>query len=112
MQYTRGALRAAVLAGARTGALAGGTVEACEERAEGVLRGETGLLRGPYGADAHVTCARLAGTVRASGIVTVAWWFEYLPPVELRVSAESAVEAESLADHMDSLPSNGLSLSE
>ncbi len=111
MHYTRGALRAAVVAGVRAGALVGGTAESCENRAESVLRGDSGLLRGPYGSDARVECRLVDERMEASGSVTVSWWIEVLPPIALRVSAEAVAEGLPTADPTDLPPSSGWLLS-
>ena len=107
MHYTRGALRSAVSAGARAGALAGGTIEACESRAELVLRGESRLLRGPYGSDARVLCVRLGGTIEAIGTVTGSWWIDEFPAVRLRVTAEATIESVTQPDLAGLQPSSG-----
>jgi hypothetical protein len=92
MQYTRSALAAATAAGARTGGLLGGTAALCEARAEEALRGEHGLLRGPYAADARVLCARSDGVVVATATVTARWWVDLLPPITIRVSTDAVTE--------------------
>jgi hypothetical protein len=107
MHFTRGVLQAAAHAGARAGALADGTSELCELRAETMLRGESGLLRGPYGSDARISCLMLGDTVRASGRATVAWWIDVLPPVELQVAAEAAIESTPDAERVGSHRWNG-----
>ncbi len=107
MHYTRGALRAAVVAGVRAGALVGGTAEVCEVRAEAVLRGDSGLLRGPYGSNALVECSLVDERIEASGSATVSWWIDVLPPMVLRVSAEAVVEGLPSADPTDLPPWNG-----
>ena len=109
MQYTRGALRAAATAGVRSGALVGGTAELCEIRAAAVLRGDGGLLRGPYGSDARVECRQIDARVEASGSATVAWWIDVLPPVVLQVSAEAVAERLPTTDPVDLQQWNGLS---
>ena len=107
IHYTAGALQAAAAAGARSGALLDGTVEGCEERAADVLRGEFGLLRGPYASGAAVVCRDLGERVEAVGSVTLAWWLDGLPSVTIRTRADAAVESSVTVPLEGSQPSNG-----
>jgi hypothetical protein len=104
VQYTGGALQAATDLGARAGAVIGGTPDACRRRAEEVLRGEGGLLRGPYGRLVSVTCREVGERIEATASATLPWWLDVLPPVSLEITSEAVAERVE-----DSPPSNGLS---
>ena len=107
MHYTRGAMQAAAVAGARSGALAGGTAESCHARAEDVLHGENGLLRGPYADSASVACAYADGLMEAVGTASLHWWLDVLLAVSVRVIAHAVLEDPTSAVSTDLPPSSG-----
>jgi hypothetical protein len=93
MQYAHGAIRTAVDEGARYGAFVGNTVIECRERADAVLRGEAGLLRGAMGETIQVRCEVGGDVMRAVASGTFEWWFGGLPQVDVRVVGEALIEA-------------------
>ncbi|MDJ0961455.1 MAG: hypothetical protein QNJ88_12415 [Acidimicrobiia bacterium] len=92
MQYGRGAVRTALDEGARYGALLGNDGEDCEQRAEMVLRGDSGLLRGTLGDSITVTCQVVGDTMRATAVGTFDWWVGGLPPVEFTMIGDAVAE--------------------
>jgi hypothetical protein len=74
MQYTAGAVRAAAAAGARSGAMFPASADDCLAAAEAVLRGESGLLRGPIGREAAVHCSVNADHVAVVVSARVPWF--------------------------------------
>jgi hypothetical protein len=92
VHYVGLSMRAAADAGARAGALVGGSTDSCAARAEAVLRGPGGLLRGPYGSEVGVDCRRIDGSMEATASVVLRWWWDVLGPIPLRVTSESVLE--------------------
>ena len=107
IQYTRCALQAAADAGARTGAVVGGTTGDCQRRAESVLHGEGGLLRGSLGETAVVRCSRDERLVEATGSASLGWWLDLLSRVTVEARAHAVVENPQLGPAEASQPSSG-----
>lgn len=93
MQYGRGAIRTAVDEGARYGAFLGNGIDECVDRAEQVLRGDSGLLRGTMGDSISVACELDADVMRATATGTFDWWVGGLPPIDVQLVGEAVVEA-------------------
>lgn len=74
IQYQLGAVRVAVDEGARHGAAAGSLTEDCKRRAESIIRGESGLLRGSLGEGIEVTCREVGGEMIATATGVSPWW--------------------------------------
>ena len=91
MTFTRGAVRAAVEEGARTGARSDDPVAACEARARAVLSG----LLGPSarsGVAVRCTVAGVPPAVRAHADGTLVPWWPGLPGLAFATDASSARE--------------------
>lgn len=93
LQYGQGAIRTAVDEGARYGAFLGNGLAECEDRAETVLRGETGLLRGSIGDSIVVRCEVDGDLMRATATGTFEWWIGGLPDVDVNMVGEAVIEA-------------------
>ena len=93
MQYGQGAIRTAVDEGARYGAFLGSSTIECEQRANSVLRGEHGLLRGTLGDSIVVRCEIDADVMKASATGTFDWWVGGLPAVQITMIGEAVIEA-------------------
>jgi hypothetical protein len=92
MQYGHGAVRAAVDEAARVGALLGNAEADCRERAEDMLRGDGGLLRGPIGDSVELTCASDGVVMQATATGTFDWWVGGFPAVSFRLEAQAPLE--------------------
>jgi len=92
LQYGQGAIRTAVDEGARYGAFVGNGQEECEARADDVLRGDSGLLRGTLGDTIVVRCEIDGAVMRAIATGTFDWWIGGLPAVDVRMAGEAVVE--------------------
>ena len=92
MQYGQGAVRTALDEGARYGAFLGNDGGDCEQRAEMVLRGDTGLLRGTLGDSITVTCGVVGDTMQATAIGSFDWWVGGLPAVEFTMVGVAVIE--------------------
>ncbi len=92
MQYGRGAVRTALDEGARYGAFLGNDWEDCERRAEMVLRGDTGLLRGTLGESIVVTCGVVGDVMQATAVGSFEWWVGGLPAVDFAMVGEAVLE--------------------
>jgi hypothetical protein len=93
MQYGQGAIRTALDEGARYGAFLGNTVVECENRAEAVLHGDAGLLRGSLGDTIAVRCEIDGDLMRAVATGSFDWWLGGLPDVDIRMVGEAVIEA-------------------
>ena len=95
-QYVRGATQLAADEGARFGSALGGDALVCEARAELVLRGSHGLLRGPAGDAVAVTCfvdASGGSTVMvAVGAGILSAWLPGWGSIPFRIESRSVVE--------------------
>jgi hypothetical protein len=91
-QYGGGAIRAAVDEGARWGAALGRTADECAERADRILRGESGLLRGGLGESIVVTCGDAGGVMVARATGQFDWWVGGLPKIDIDIEGRSVVE--------------------
>lgn len=94
MQYGRGAIRTAVDEGSRYGAFLGNSTLDCKQRADAVLRGDHGLLRGTLGDSIAVTCEVDVDVMRATAVGTFDWWIGGLPDVEVRMIGEAVLEGD------------------
>jgi hypothetical protein len=92
MQYGQGAIRTALDEGARYGAFLGNGSADCEQRAEHVLRGESGLLRGTLGDSIVVRCEAVGDVMQATATGSFDWWVGGLPAVDFTMVGESVVE--------------------
>jgi hypothetical protein len=92
MQYGQGAIRTAVDEGARYGAFLGNSRDECESRAEDVLRGDSGLLRGTLGDTIVVQCEVDGELMRATATGTFDWWIGGLPSIDVRMIGEAVIE--------------------
>ena len=92
MQYGQGAIRTAVDEAARFGAFLGSDELACEERAERVLHGDGGLLRGTLGDSIVVTCEIDGDVMRATATGTFDWWVGGLPSIGVVIVGEAVLE--------------------
>ena len=63
-EYAQGAVRTAVDEGAQAGAVAGGSVVACQQEAESVM---SGLLHGSFGQDVKIVCSQSGSELVARG---------------------------------------------
>ena len=75
--YARGAVRAAIDEGARSGAPVDSSVAECERRADDAL---DDLLGGRMRSAVHVGCVENSGTVRARADVVIAGWIPGVVP--------------------------------
>ena len=92
MQYGHGAVRAAVDEAARYGASLGRDADGCEAKAEEILRGRGGLLRGRLGDGVVVRCSQSGGVMTATATGSFEWWAGGLPDVSFTLVGEAAVE--------------------
>jgi hypothetical protein len=92
MQYGHGAIRAAVDEAARFGASLGNDTTLCEAKAEQVLRGPGGLLRGRLGDGVVVQCTESGGVMTATATGAFEWWAGGLPDVSFTLIGEAVVE--------------------
>lgn len=74
IQYQLGAVRVAVDEGARHGAAVGSSTEDCSQRAQSIIRGKSGLLRGSLGEDIEVICREFGGEMIATATGVSPWW--------------------------------------
>lgn len=92
IQYQLGAVRVAVDEGARHGAAVGASTDDCRLRAESIIRGESGLLRGTLGQGIEVSCRELDGEVIATATGTSPWWVGGLPDDEFVFEGRAVLE--------------------
>jgi hypothetical protein len=92
MQYGHGAVRAAVDEAARFGASLGQNTDECEAKAEEILRGRSGLLRGRLGDSVVVRCAESGGVMTATATGAFEWWAGGLPDVSFTLVGEAVIE--------------------
>lgn len=92
MQYGQGAIRTALDEGARYGAFLGNDWEDCEQRAENVLRGDSGLLRGTLGDSISVRCEAVGDLMQATATGSFDWWVGGLPAVDFTMVGEAVLE--------------------
>ena len=92
IQYQLGAVRVAVDEGARHGAAAGSSAADCRLRAESIIRGESGLLRGALGRDIEVDCRELGGEMIATASGFSPWWVGGLSDNEFSYEGRAVLE--------------------
>lgn len=92
MQYGHGAVRAAVDEAARFGASLGHDTAGCEAKAEEILRGRGGLLRGRLGDGVVVRCTESGGVMMATATGAFEWWAGGLPDVSFTLVGEAVIE--------------------
>jgi hypothetical protein len=92
IQYQLGVVRVAVDEGARHGAAVGSSTDDCRLRAESVIRGESGLLRGALGQDIEVSCRELNGEIIATATGVSPWWIGGLPDDEFVYEGRAVLE--------------------
>lgn len=89
-EYAKGALRTAVDEAAQAGAVAGGSLQACQATARQV---QAGLLHGSFGANVTITCQVLAGgLVRATANGELPSLLPAVPHVQVSVSGFSVAQ--------------------
>ena len=94
IQYAQGAVRTAVDEAARHGARLDGTVAECEARAEEVLRGQGGLLRGTMGDTISLACAVDGPAMVATATGEFEWWLWGLPGIDVEIEGRSIIEPQ------------------
>jgi hypothetical protein len=92
MQYGHGAVRAAVDEAARFGASLGHDTDRCEAKAEEILRGRGGLLRGRLGDGVVVRCTESGGVMTATATGAFEWWAGGLPNVSFTLAGGAVIE--------------------
>jgi hypothetical protein len=92
IQYQLGAVRVAVDEGARYGAAVGSSAQDCRMRAEAILRGESGLLRGALGQDIEVGCREEDGVMIANVSGVSPWWVGGLSNSEFSYEGRAVLE--------------------
>ena len=78
--------------GRRRCAFLGNSQAECEARADAVLRGDSGLLRGTLGDSIVVECEVDGDLMRATATGTFDWWIGGLPPIDVRMVGEAVIE--------------------
>jgi hypothetical protein len=90
-QYARGAARAAVDEGVRTGSRATASVVDCEARARDVM---SDLLGGALGDDVAISCQAAGDQITATADARLPSWLPLMPGWSFRLTASDVKEQE------------------
>lgn len=88
-EYAKGAVRAAVDEGAQAGAVAGGSIDVCQDEAQSVLHS---LLRGTMGQGVRVTCSSVGSQLLARGSGQLPTLVPGVPSLYISVTGESLIQ--------------------
>ena len=91
-QYAQGAVQTAVDEAARAGSALDGSIGVCQSRANEILHGRTGLLRGRLGQGLTVSCVVAGNQMVATASGSFQWWVGGLPDIVVQIEGRSVLE--------------------